>query len=283
MRFRLIESPDKWYPPKHIINNYNELKTQEERIKFIKKYIMSEDPAFNKMSGIEDLIIKSILIHGIDPKHNDFLELISELPFIIHKDDIDHKSKFTYILEAYLKNKLDLNQDYLKKISLYDRSYKDFIYTINAFNLILTGGAEYYLKNTDAVNIESFMDNGIIKPAQEIYDIIELWSQDNEYTKAELKNRKVKNGNPPKLTQKELEVIKDKYLYGVRDNIEDKLRQNGELKPGVIIFARTIHEYDTSNINITQNQMGEYGFWIWNGDEWEKYETPEALKVKEPR
>lgn len=200
MRFRLVEEPIKQWPPTiATIDAYNKLETSDARRNFLKTYILPQK-VFRHIFGIRPVVIDCILKYGLDPKRNKFLEFVTSLT-IDMPDASTYKQKMLYVYNAWENKKLDLKLSVLNNASLYNRSYKDFQYTLNAFNTFSRKDkASLYFKNTKVVNINEFMNGDIIKPAgidgregDTIYNVIEKWaSNGNEYSEDEIAERKQK-------------------------------------------------------------------------------------------
>ena len=109
------------------------------------------------------------------------------LPFCVFENAEYTNLEYSYdqIRTSYDKSVPVL--EILKNESLYNRSDKEFQYTLNVFNLLSNPStASNYLKNTDVINLEELIDGNTIKPAgldrkpgDTIYNKIEKWAQDN--------------------------------------------------------------------------------------------------------
>lgn len=218
MRFRLVEAPTReWPPSSETLDAFAKQKSLEQQKNFLAKHILPQ-PKFRDLFGIRPIIIHSIMIAGLDPKRNKFLDFICNIPFKMTDSKI-YKEKMQYLYESYNNKRIDIKSTALIPIlyneSLWKRSLEDFRYTLNAFNMFSQPRLyKAYLKDTDKtkrVTINAFMNGKEIKDAgidgkagDTIYNQIEEWAKDNEYTfdeiqsnkqKAEKEERKNKIGN----------------------------------------------------------------------------------------
>lgn len=220
MRFRLVErefgytptalgknskvKPE--YPPtRDTLEKFNKLKISDEKISFVKDHILRHS-TFKKLFGVRSIIIDSILCYGLNPKKNLFLNFIANMP--VPFSDRKSKPKMQYIYDSFKNNKLKITDRILSQVlynpSLYDRSDKEFRYTLNAFNIMSQPKkAGAYLKNTENVDITKFLMSGndfqksTIKPGgsdgkegDTIFNVIEGWAKDNEYSPEEIADNK---------------------------------------------------------------------------------------------
>ena len=181
---------EEWELTREICSEFNELMTTNAQISFLNNKVYPYK-TFQRVSAIKSLITESILIYGIDPKRNDFLDFITKLD--IEMTDRSFLSKMTYIYNAYKNGFIDLrDSEVLYNPTLYiGRNDKEFQYTVNCF-FYLPSHADSYLIDTSKVDIMSFFngDNlakSEIKPAgidgeegDTIFNIVEGWSKDNE-------------------------------------------------------------------------------------------------------
>ena len=136
--------------------------------------------------------IKEDVASGICYRYYDFRN--SDVAYFIKRmKDVDLPSdcrkKLEYIWGSYRNDKLDITLDWIYNSSLYNRSYEDFKYTTNVFNLL--GSEETvgsYFKDTSVVDFSRLYESdGKIKPAgldreygDTIFNLIEEWAKDNE-------------------------------------------------------------------------------------------------------
>lgn len=252
-----------------LISQYESLVKSDERLAFLKKHIFPME-IFQNLSGIKDILIEDFLISTINPKRNAFLDFVLKLPFPV-TDTRKYREKFRYVYQSYKLNKLRLDLEVLTKQSLYERSEKDFRYTLNAFNLCSNpSDVSNYLKDVSKVNVKDFMNgDDTVKSAKDIYDIIEGWANNNEYSAQEIEDRNHKKENEP--TIKELEKLKDKFKDSDLKTIEQALKDEGELKDGALVYSPKKDPNDKTNSN--------RGFYMWKDNKWEKYDTSDARKV----
>ena len=140
------------------------------------------------------------MIAGLDPKKNFFLDFVCKIPFKM-PDAKKYKAKMQYVYDSYENNKLSLKLPVLLNESLWDRSDADFRYALNAFNLFSQPKLyKSYIKDVSRVNINEFMNADTVKPSGQdgkegvdsIYNVIEKWAKDNEYSPEEIAERKKK-------------------------------------------------------------------------------------------
>ena len=227
MRFRLVEAPGgEWPPSQATLDSFSKLKSLDSKENFIKEHILPHKK-FRNLFGIRSVIIESILTYGLNPKRNFFLAFVDKISFAM-PDAKNYKSKMNYVFKSFQNKKLDLHMPVLLNPTLYLRSDKDFQYTLNAFQLMSDKSkAGSYIKDTDVIDISEFFqtkgphEKAHIKPAgldkgpgDTIFNVIEGWAKDNEYSPEEIaKNKqkqKDKDGNddtPP--TQWTYEFFKD--------------------------------------------------------------------------
>ena len=180
--------------------------TYEDKKKFLREKVFTVGK-FATMTGIQDILIESILDEGLDPRRNLFLGFVLQIPFGM-QNEVDYNKKMRYIYNSYLNKKLDLDLEVLKNQSLYTRSDKEFEYTLNVFNLLSNSAtASNYLKNTKVINFDELMDGNIIKPAgldrqpgDTIFNKIEEWAQDNEVDEKERREKDSDTKNFSKLS-----------------------------------------------------------------------------------
>lgn len=216
MRFRLIEGPadetpkakqvkPEWPPTRQTLDKYNKLLTHDEQLAFLEERIFPHK-VFKRLFGIRELLIGAIQSYGLDPKRNLFLDFITKIPFDIPNRKL--RPKIQYIYDSYKNKKLNIRDQELSLVlnnpSLYDRSDKEFKYTLNAFNIMSQPDkASAYIKDTKDVDITKFLLDGTdlakstIKPGgsdgkegDTIFNVIEDWSKDNEYSPEEIAQRK---------------------------------------------------------------------------------------------
>ena len=211
MRFRLIEAPTQtttkveWPPSSKTLDEFAKQKSLQQQKDFLENHILPH-PIFRNLFGITPIIIHSMMIAGLDPQRNKFLDFVCKIPFKMLNAKT-YKDKMQYLYDSYNNKKIDIKSNTLLPIlyneSLWGRSLEDFRYTLNAFNMFSQPSLyKSYLKDTDKnvkVSISQFMNGDKIKPAgidgssgDTIYNQIEEWSKDNEYTFDEIQANKQK-------------------------------------------------------------------------------------------
>lgn len=143
-----------------------------------------EKPSLN---NIRNAINKNFNYFGIDPKNNDFMKFLDQLEF---NPTRNQNNNFEILVDYVDQHKVDINHEYLTNESLYNRTPKEFEYTLNAFETVMDPSElSKYFKDTTSINVEQFYDaEGNIKPAGKqgdttkdtIYGTIESWSHNNE-------------------------------------------------------------------------------------------------------
>ena len=208
MRFRLVEEPTQkkivpeWPPSRKMLRAYDELSTTDEQIKFIDERVIPHK-TFAHLYGARPIIIDCIQKFGLDPQRNFFLRFVSKLTAPI--PNRDERPKLQYIYDSYLNKKMDLKMPVLLNPTLYDRTERDFRYTLNAFTLMSDKQkAAAYIKDVDVVDTDEFFVGSSpnpmtspIKPAglrggkgDTIFATIERWAKDNEYSPEEISDNK---------------------------------------------------------------------------------------------
>lgn len=224
MRFRLVEAPmdgtkprkatkatlKQWPPPTSVIDKFKSLTKNSDQVEFLEATVI---PAFKHMFGLRQMIIECIQYYGLDPKKNKFLDFLANLN--VSFPNRDDRPKMDYIYKSWKNDKIDLKMPVLQNPNLYKRTFEDFKYTVNAFNLFSDQKAiSNYLKEpTDPrkkPDLQLFMvsKNGNMakdeikpagrrgngydpkKPLETIYGCIEFWAKDNEYSPEEIVQRK---------------------------------------------------------------------------------------------
>ena len=211
MRFRLVEAPTQtttkveWPPSSKTLDEFDKQKSLQQQKDFLETHILPH-PIFRNLFGITPIIIHSMMIAGLDPQRNKFLDFVCKIPFKM-LDAKTYKDKMQYLYDSYNNKKIDIKSTTLLPIlynqSLWSRSLEDFRYTLNAFNMFSQPSLyKSYLKDTDKnvkVSISQFMNGDKIKPAgidgssgDTIYNQIEEWAKGNEYTFDEIQANKQK-------------------------------------------------------------------------------------------
>jgi hypothetical protein len=192
-----------WPPSNRTLKSYEKLETTSEQTKFVQERIFTHK-IFKDLYGVQSIIMDSIQKFGLDPKRNFFLDFVVNLG--VPMPNAKLKPKLQYIYSSYLNKKMDLKMEVLKNPTLYERSDREFQYTLNAFYLF-SDPKRYnnYLKpseKTRQVSVSQFMDGDVVKPAglngqkgDTIFNVIEEWAKDNEYSPEEIANRKNKENN----------------------------------------------------------------------------------------
>ena len=131
--------------------------------------------------------------YGLDNERTRFVKNMQKVDL-----PSDYKQKLEFVWNKYLNQELDISSEWLCKTSLYKRSYREFQYTVNALTTFSNEERiAYYLKDSSVVEFNEFYDeNGEIKPAgidgcdgDTIYNMIEIWAANNEYTPEEIAER----------------------------------------------------------------------------------------------
>lgn len=149
---------------------------------------------YNKpeLNNIFPAIFANLDYHGIDPEENPYIEFLDKLKFKPQKSDLTNFVALNALITA---GKVDLKHDYLTEKSLYDRSEKDFNYTVNIFETILDRAklSKYFDNITDISIYPLYDDSGDILPAglnnetgDTIYNVIEEW--DKQYNSSQEKS-----------------------------------------------------------------------------------------------
>ena len=241
MRFRLVEAPTQtttkveWPPSSKTLDEFDKQKSLQQQKDFLETHILPH-PIFRNLFGITPIIIHSMMIAGLDPQRNKFLDFVCKIPFKM-LDAKTYKDKMQYLYDSYNNKKIDIKSTTLLPIlyneSLWSRSLEDFRYTLNAFNMFSQPSLyKSYLKDTDKnvkVSISQFMNGDKIKPAgidgssgDTIYNQIEEWAKNNEYTfdeiqankqKAAEKESKKNKGNKGNKDEKGITNVKWNYEY----------------------------------------------------------------------
>ena len=233
MRFRLVEEPTQttpkaeWPPSNRTLKAYDKLETIDERTKFIQERIFPHK-IFKNLFGVQSIIMDSIQRFGLDPTRNFFLNFVSNLN--VSMSNAKSKPKLQYIYSSYLNKKLDLRMEVLQNPTLYDRSDRDFQYTLNAFHLFESddrGGV--YIKDTSIVDTSEFLVSGNdftkseIKAAglngqkgDTIFNVIESWADNNEYSPQEIADRKLQK------EKEDAEKEKSKKNGNTHSTIQDR-------------------------------------------------------------
>ena len=142
-----------------------------------------------ELNNIFAAIYANLDYHGIDPKKNPYIEFLDKLDF---KPETKDLTNFVALNALITAGNVDLKHDYLTEKSLYDRSEKDFTYTVNIFETILDRAklSKYFDNITDISIYPLYDDNNNILPAglnkekgNTIYNVIEEW--DKEYNEPE--------------------------------------------------------------------------------------------------
>ncbi len=230
MNFRLVEEPTeaqnqpKWPPSRQMLDDYSKLLTEREQLLFIENKILPHK-VFSKLSGVKSIIIDSIMSFGINPRRNLFLDFLSKLPISI--TDSKGIPKMRYIFDSFKNKKLDIRMEVLNNPTLWDRSDNEFKYTINAFNLMSDPKkAKAYIKDIKVININEFFEDGddprtsTIKKAgihgekgDTIFNVIERWADNNEYSPEEIAKRKSKDKSESDGKHTIREAIKGPWNY----------------------------------------------------------------------
>lgn len=205
MRFKLVEEPTKkvnveWPPSRKTLNAYNNLDTTDKQLKFLQDKIFPH-PIFKNLYGVQPIIIDCIQKFGLDPQRNLFLNFVTNLN--VPMPNAKSRPKLQYIYSSHLNKKIDVRMPVLSNPTLYDRNDREFQYTVNAFHLF-SDPKRYkaYLKDSEKtaqVDISQFMSGNTVKPAgldgspgDTIFNVIEDWAKDNEYSPQEIADRKAK-------------------------------------------------------------------------------------------
>lgn len=146
---------------------------------------------YNKpeLNNIFPAIYANFDYFGINPKKNPYIEFIDKLKFKPQKSDL---SNFAELNDMLIAGNVNLKNEYLTEKSLYERSEKDFKYTVNIFETILNRSelSKYFDNITDISIYPLYDDNDNILPAglnkekgNTIYNVIEEW--DKQYNEPE--------------------------------------------------------------------------------------------------
>lgn len=238
-----------WAPSKSELSSYDKLSTQTQQENFINKYIM---PKFKDLNGIRKIIRDCLLRFGISPKQNPFLDFITKLSKM--PDAKTYQKNMQYVYDSYRNNQLKLDMPVLTNNSLYERNFKDFQYSLNAFSLFSDKKrVATYLKDPKVANVAQFMTkDGTVKPAgidgregDTIFNVIEEWAGNgNEYTPDEIASNKEKTAKDgEKKPRAKKDSNKNKYVledvYPQKDwsyelfkgEIEKAFKHTDQIKP----------------------------------------------------
>ena len=105
--------------------------TEPEKAKLLPNIIKGYNN--NDLFNIREAIRAHLYQNGIDPKKNTFMVLMDKVKFPITKD---HAEYFRKLLDLYNSDNIDMSRDYLANKSLYERNIKDFIYTVQLFDIV---------------------------------------------------------------------------------------------------------------------------------------------------
>ena len=211
-----------WPPSIETMEAYYKLDSKQKKENFLKTHIFPQE-RFKNLSGIRPVLMECMLKFGIDPKKNPFLSFAMKIPFPMKESKL-YRDKMQYIFDSYKNNKMDLSMPALLNPSLYSRKFDEFQYTLNAFHIMSDPKkAGCYLKDTSVADVSEFMSGNEIKPAglngeegDTIFNVIERWAKDNEYSPEEIADKKEK-------AEKEAEDSKDK-----KNGTDINININGE-------------------------------------------------------
>ena len=283
MNFRLVEEPTKkkvnieWPPSRKTLNTYDKLETTDEQTQFVNERIFPHK-IFKNLYGVQPIIMDSIQKLGLDPKRNFFLQFVSTLN--VPMPNATYRPKLQYIYSSFMNKKMDLHMEVLQNPSLYDRSDREFQYTLNAFYMMSdVNKAKMYLKDIRVINIDEFFESGNepstspIKPAgiggkkgdkkkddDTIFKVIEKWvSQVGEYSPEEIADKKNREKSmttigsvfrsDKHLTYRYLSAIADSYYPEVEVDIE------GEALHFMLYTAFSLTNIENIYTNITPRTL----------------------------
>ena len=225
-----------------------------------------------ELDNIRPSIRKSLYRYGIDPDKNPFIPFFDALA---ETNNItkDYDNLVSAMIDLAEKGDItvDSGYDYQLHPSLWERTKEDFVYTLKAFDVVSDENKlKRYFKNVDGIDISALMnEDGSIKPAGSeatsfdegtIFGTIESWSNggDNDRDIDDKKSKSVK------LTQADLNRIRDKYHYTYVANIPKEL-----WKEGTVVYVTFMGEHDSNKID-----MADWvdSFVIYQGGKWSKYE-----------
>jgi hypothetical protein len=194
MRFRLLEAAvinADW------INKFRTLPSEDDKIRFVRDNILVKDGPIEKrgLKNIEDSIEQSIYKEGLSV-NNKFLYYVLDWADSNQAAQTEQANdKFNYLLQAYLRNNIDINADYLKNVSLFNRPLQEFIYSVNALVKVSDPNElkkYFHTYDENKMSIKAFMNGEDLKPAgigssessrngkdATIFDVIESWGEDN--------------------------------------------------------------------------------------------------------
>jgi hypothetical protein len=248
-----------WPPSRRTLSSFDKLETTDERVKFVSERIFPHD-IFKNLYGVQPIIMDSIHKHGLDPSTNFFLNFVTSLN--VPMTNAKSRPKLQYIYDSYLNKRIDLHMPVLKNPSLYDRSDREFQYTLNAFYMMSDiRRAAVYIKDTSEVDTKEFLIDGTneatatIKPAgltsnrngDTIYNVIEKWTKDNEYSPEEIAKKK----------QKEEE----------EKNNKDK-KQDGDSKKDAVTATKWTYEYFKGIVEKVFANHGKFTLALSNEEEY---------------
>lgn len=194
MKFKLLEAavinPD-W------INKFRTLPSDDDKIRFVRDNILVKNgPIENRgLKKIEDSIEQSIYKQGLSVNNKFLYYVLDWADSAKAAQTTQANDKFNYLLQAYLRNNIDINADYLKNFSLFNRPLQEFIYSVNALVKVSDPNElQKYFHNYDKnkMSIKAFMNGENLKPAgvgssessrngvdATIFDVIESWGEGN--------------------------------------------------------------------------------------------------------
>ena len=292
MNFRLVEAPADakpkpvWPPTRQILDKYSKLKTRDEQVEFLNTYILPH-PTFKDLYGSRAILIDAVQLFGLDPRRNKFLTFLANAPITFLRSSQGGKlnskrirPKLQYIFDSYKNKKLDIDLPVLKNPSLYDRSDKEFKYTLNAFNM-MSDRQKYrlYLKGeVDAdgkkvVDVTQFLENGKditsspIKPGgsdgrkgDTIFNVIEQWVQAvGEYSPDEIAQRKSKSTSTVGSILKSDKQLNFKYVSKLIDKYikaePDEVTVSKEQLELMVYTAFSLKDLESKCENITAQML----------------------------
>lgn len=256
MIFRLVEDAP------HLSNNLTQEfnhaddKRRKEIIwEVIKKY---NNPSLGNLFGA---IYISAINSGLDPKLNDFLNLISELKFSPKR--FAHEENFKQLATLWMKNGIDMSKDYLRREEIYSVKPKDFYYVVNLFDIVNNPSKlSSYFNDTKGIDESALYDEqGNLKPVGKNGDGIDtLFGTVQSWSGNDGENDKDGNQKQIKVTATQLKQAKQKPY----DTFEDIPKS--EYKEGNIAYVKFLkHESDYVNLEDWVDD-----FFIFRSGKWSK-------------
>ena len=263
-----------------LINKWNK-GSKQERVKILDDILIPgfKNPGSKGLEPVRGALFNIFATKGIDPKTNDFVKLISKLPWGPNAS-CDEKLRRLSALQD--RENVDLSLDYLLNPTLWGRNLDDFTYTVRIFDAIHNPSKlnKYFKDTSDIRESDLYEDDG--KTIKEVgfgkddwnylYTVVESWSgengsnevKDNEeeeevkgnknnYTVREsLEHYKINTRND-KAVKESCEVLVNKYWNDIDDFYKPKFQKESYLNQLNGMFSNTSKSYIN---NLKKNDKG---------------------------